>query len=95
MFKFLANTILKKLRIDLNLNNSNKTILNRLNKEAKVTNFFQVEEVLRHIGVKFDAKLIHMIMNEERGASIRLLYQIKLALDKLFSQSDMTVTNLK
>lgn len=70
-------------------------LLKRFNKEAKVTNFFQVEEVLRHIGVKFDAKLIHMIMNEERGASLRLLYQIKLALDKHFSQSDITVTNLK
>ena len=60
-----------------------------------MTNFFQIEEVLRHIGVRFDAKLIHMIMNEERGASLRLLYQIKLALDKHFSQSDLTVTNLK
>ena len=68
---------------------------NRSNKEAKVTNFFQVEEVLRQLTVKFDAKLIHQIMNEERGASLRLLYQVKLALERHFSQADLTVTNLK
>lgn len=33
--------------------------------------------------VKFDAKLINQIMNEERGASLRLLYQLKLAIKKL------------
>jgi hypothetical protein len=34
-------------------------------------------------------------MNEEKGASLRLLYQIKLALDKYFSDDEATVTNLK
>ena len=34
-------------------------------------------------------------MNEEKGASIRLLYLIKQALDKKFSESDSTVTGLK
>ena len=68
---------------------------NRANKEAKVTNFFQVEEVLRQLSVKFDAKLIHQIMSEERGASLRLLYQMKLAIEKHFSHADLTVTNLK
>ena len=68
---------------------------NRANKEAKVTNFFQVEEVLRQLSVKFDAKLIHQIMNEERGASLRLLYQLKLGIEKHFAKTDLTVTNLK
>lgn len=67
----------------------------RSNKEAKVTNFFLVEEVLRKLRVKFDAKLIHQIMNEERGASLRLLYQVKLAVEKHFAQDELTVTNLK
>jgi hypothetical protein len=34
-------------------------------------------------------------MNEERGASLRLLYQLKLSLDKHFAKGDMSVTNLK
>jgi len=29
---------------------------------------------LRDLKVKFDGKLIHQIMNEERGAALRLLY---------------------
>ena len=54
----------------------------RINKEAKVNNFYKVEEALRSLKVKFDAKLIHNIMQEERGASLRLLYQLKLACEK-------------
>jgi len=37
---------------------------------------------LRELKVKFDAKLIHNIMQEERGAALRLLYQLKLACEK-------------
>lgn len=67
----------------------------RTNKEAKVHNFYQVEDALRYLKVPFDAKLIHQIMNEERGASLKLLYQLKISLDKHLQKSDMTVTNLK
>ena len=41
-----------------------------------------MEPCLRALNIKFDAKLIHNIMNEERGAALRLLYQIKLAMAK-------------
>jgi len=34
-------------------------------------------------------------MGEERGAALRLLFQLKLQLDKHFSKSDKGVTNLK
>ena len=43
----------------------------------------------------FDAKLIHNIMNEHPGSSLKLLTLIKMGLDKHFSQSDKTVTGLK
>jgi hypothetical protein len=46
----------------------------RSNKEAKVNNFYKIEEALRFLKVKFDAKLINNIMNEERGCALRLLY---------------------
>jgi hypothetical protein len=42
-----------------------------------------IEISLRKLNVRFDGKLIHQIMEEERGASLRLLYQIKLACQKL------------
>jgi len=38
-----------------------------------------VEDALRKIKVKFDGKMVHQIMEEERGVALRLLYQIKLA----------------
>ena len=34
-------------------------------------------------------------MNEERGAALRLLYQLKLGLDKHFTTDSKGVTNLK
>ena len=58
-------------------------------------NFYQVEEVLRQLKVPFDAKLIHQVMNEEKGAAMRLLKTIKLKLDQHFSDQNVTVTNLK
>lgn len=39
-----------------------------------MNNFYLVENALRKLKVKFDGKLIHQIMEEERGASLRLLY---------------------
>jgi negative regulator of genetic competence, sporulation and motility len=71
------------------------TFSKKTNKEAKVHNFYQIEDSLRYLKVPFDAKLSHQIMNEERGASLRLLYQLKLALDKHFAKGDLSVTNLK
>lgn len=59
-----------------------------------------VEDALRACKIKFDGKLIHNIMNEERGAALRLLYQMKLALQKMdgggpLDLEAMTQTGLK
>lgn len=43
--------------------------------------------------LKFESKLINQVMDEERGAALRLLFQIKLNRDEAFSQ--MTMTGLK
>lgn len=45
----------------------------------KVNNFYQVEESLRQLKIRFDGKLIHNIMQQERGAALTLLYQMKIA----------------
>ena len=48
-----------------------------------MNNFYLVEDALRHMKVRFDGKLTHNIMQEERGAALRLLYQMKLAIQKM------------
>lgn len=70
-----------------------KGFKNRNKKEWKVKNFQTVEESLRRMKVRFDAKLVNQIMEEERGSALRLLYQIKMSLqqDQGFTR---TVTNL-
>ena len=65
-----------------------------------MNNFYKVEDCLRKLKIKFEGKQIHNIMNEERGAALRLLYQLKLALQKKMggSTSEMemlTTTGLK
>ena len=65
----------------------------RSNKESKVKNFQQVEAVMRTLKVKFDGKLVHQIMNEERGAALRLLFQLKLAIER--NVDDPTHSGLK
>ena len=54
---------------------------------------------MRDLKVKFDGKLIHQIMNEERGASLRLLYQIKLGIEKAdiggVDANKKTMSNIK
>jgi hypothetical protein len=58
-----------------------------------VKNFQQVEAVMRTLKVKFDGKLVHQIMNEERGAALRLLFQLKLAIER--NVDDPTHSGLK
>lgn len=47
-----------------------------------MNNWYLIEDALRHMKVRFDGKLTHNIMQEERGAALRLLYQLKLAIQK-------------
>ena len=54
--------------------------MSRAGKESQVNNFYMIEDALRLLKVRFDGKMIHNIMQEERGAALRLLYQLKLAI---------------
>ena len=65
-----------------------------------MNNFYKIEEALRFLKVRFDAKMTHNIMQEERGAALRLLYQLKLAIQKREGPGPdqleaMTATGLK
>lgn len=44
-----------------------------------------------NLKIKFDSKLINSIMKEERGAALRLLYQLKMSLEKVYPPTDIGV----
>ena len=50
---------------------------------------------MRQIKVRFDGKIIHKIMQQQKDAALNLLYQIKIALENHFSDSNITATGLK
>lgn len=55
---------------------------------AKIANFNLLQPTLRNLKIKFDSKLVDGIMKEERGTALRLLYQLKMALEKVYPPTD-------
>lgn len=51
--------------------------------EAKIANFKRLEPTLKALGIKFNASHSNAMMGGERGASLRLLYQLKMATERL------------
>lgn len=51
--------------------------------EAKIANFKRLEPTLKALGIKFNATHSNAMMGGERGASLRLLYQLKMATERL------------
>jgi len=47
----------------------------------------QVLPVMRNLKLKYDSNIAEKIMNEERGVALRLLYQLKMALEKVTAPS--------
>ena len=92
---FASGWLFGKILVHYGACESINTFQRRNTKESKVHNFYQVEDALRDMKVSFDAKLIHHIMNEERGAALKLLNKIRQAAFDRFSDSDLTVTGLK
>ena len=66
-----------------------------------MNNFYLIEDAMRMLKVRFDGKMTHSIMQEERGAALRLLFQLKLAITKrqgpqaFNSTQSVTVTGLR
>jgi hypothetical protein len=50
-----------------------------------------LETTLRNLKVKFDSKMVDQIMKEDRGIALRLLYQLKMALEKVYPPTDIAV----
>ncbi len=58
---------------------------------AKIDNFTKLQPTFRNLNIKFDSKMIDGIMKEERGVALRLLYQLKMALEKVYPPTDVAV----
>jgi hypothetical protein len=55
--------------------------------DAKIQNFCMIEPVIKNLNIKFDSQLAYAIMQKKKGEASKLLYQIKMALDKLAKTS--------
>lgn len=51
--------------------------------EAKLANFKRLEPTLKALGIRVNATQSNAMMNGERGAALRLLYQLKMATERL------------
>jgi hypothetical protein len=61
---------------------------NRHTYEAKLANFKRLEPTFKALGIKFNATQSNAMMGSERGASLRLLYQLKMATERLLLTSE-------
>lgn len=46
---------------------------------------------MRNLNIKFDSKMVDKIMKRERGIALRLLYQLKMCLEKVYPTTDIAV----
>jgi hypothetical protein len=51
--------------------------------DAKIINFCLLEPTLRRLHIRFDSKIATAIMNGKSGAAANLLYQIKIAAERV------------
>lgn len=63
----------------------------RDNISTKVKNFEKLEPTLRNLNIKFDSRQVDKIMKQERGYALRLLYQLKMILEKVYPPTDIAI----
>ncbi|CEL91602.1 unnamed protein product [Vitrella brassicaformis CCMP3155] len=54
---------------------------------AKMANFKKLEPTFRSLKIKFDTRAMRSVMERQRGAALRLLYRLKMALERQAEQS--------
>jgi len=50
-----------------------------------------LEPTLRNLNIKFDSQQVDKIMKQERGFALRLLYQLKMILEKVYPPTDIAI----
>ena len=63
----------------------------RTTQESKIANFVKLQPVFKNLKIKFDSNLVDKIMKQEKGAALRVLYQLRMALEKVYPPTDITV----
>ena len=56
-----------------------------------VMNFEKLEPTLRTLRIQFNSQTVERIMARERGHALRLLYQIKMVLEKVYPPADISI----
>ena len=59
--------------------------------KEKIANFNKLQPTLRNLKVKCDSNMIDDIMSGKRGQALRLLYQLKMTLEKVYPPTDVNV----
>ncbi len=54
-------------------------------------NFERLEPTLRSLKIQFNSKTVEQVMRGERGLALRLLYQIKMVLEKVYAPADISI----
>lgn len=80
---FASGYLLGELLFKLNQQHNFTDFMDSAIADAKIINFCLLEPTLRHLNVKFDARIATAIMNRERGAAANVLYQLKMTADRL------------
>ncbi|KAJ0391536.1 hypothetical protein P43SY_000556 [Pythium insidiosum] len=80
---FSSGYLLGELLYRLNLQHNLPDFLNSATADAKILNFCLLEPTMRHLRVAFDANTAAAIMNGHRGAALQVLYQVKMAAERL------------
>jgi len=69
---------------------ANESFVDHHTLEAKLGNFQKLQPILKSLGVKSSTKRVQEIMAGKRGAALRLLYQVKMALENVQPPTDFT-----
>ena len=56
-----------------------------------VLNFEKLEPTLRALKIHFNSKTVELIMRKERGQALRILYQVKMVLEKVYPPADISI----
>lgn len=60
-------------------------------RDSRINNFALLEPTLKSLNIKFNTQLIDDIIKEKRGAAMRILIQLKMALEKVYAPTDMNM----
>lgn len=58
---------------------------------SNLENFNKLFPTLKNLKVKFNSDLVNAIIKQDRGSALRLLYQLKMALEKVYPPTDIAV----